>query len=113
MEAKIHYHIAGPIRPSIGSPLFRLAIGAGVVLVIAAVFVSHAATPAATTKSTAPTRGLTIESFDGGQVLTACTSGYHTADIFEIRETSVLSYNTTLGQVQAEAGTGPPVGVGG
>jgi hypothetical protein len=95
--------------------LFRLSIGAGVVLVIAAVFVSHAATPSATTKSTAPTRGyyLTTGSFDGSQVLTACTSGYHTADIFEIHETSVLSYNTTLGQAQIDAGTGPPVGVGG
>ena len=94
--------------------LFRVALAGGVVLAIASVFVSHAATPTAT-KSTAPARGyyLTTGNFDGSQVLTACTSGYHTADIFEIHETSDLSYNTTLGQTQSDSGTGPPVGVQG
>ena len=94
--------------------LFRLALAVGVVLAIASVFMSHAATTAAT-KSTAPARGyyLTTGSFDGSQVLTSCASGYHTADIFEIHETSDLSYNTTLGQTQFDSGTGPPVGVGG
>jgi hypothetical protein len=58
--------------------LFRIESLGDVVLLVAAVFVSHAATTA-TSKSTAPARGyyLTTRNFDGSQLLTTCASGYH------------------------------------
>jgi hypothetical protein len=51
---------------------------------------------------------LTTDSYDGSEALTACTSGYHFASLWEILDPSNLKYNTTLGYTQADSGQGPP-----
>jgi hypothetical protein len=51
---------------------------------------------------------LTTGTFDGAHALTACAVGYHVASFFEIRETTLLRYNTTLGLTCADCGSGPP-----
>jgi hypothetical protein len=55
---------------------------------------------------------LTRSTFTGAHVLTACTSGYHTASLWEIYDTSNLRYNTTLGITVDDSGSGPPDGAG-
>jgi len=45
----------------------------------------------------------------GGEALTACATGYHMASLWEIFDTSNLSYNTSLGETKADSGSGPPV----
>lgn len=74
---------------------------------------SHVA--AAVTKSTAPVHGLylTNGTFDGAHALTACTTGYHMASIWEIHEPSNLRYDTALGFNLADSGSGMPTGYGG
>jgi hypothetical protein len=47
---------------------------------------------------------------NGVEALTACTSGYHFASIWEIADPSNLQYNTTLGELRDDNGAGPPSG---
>jgi hypothetical protein len=56
---------------------------------------------------------VTENEFTGSQALTACATGYHMASLWEILEPSNLTYNTTLGFVTDDSGSGPPVGVAG
>jgi hypothetical protein len=51
---------------------------------------------------------LTPTIHDGNEALSACASGYHMASFWEIYNTSVLKYNTTLGAVNGDSGEGPP-----
>ena len=46
--------------------------------------------------------------FTGGQALTACAPGYHMASLWEILNPTTLTYNTTLGFVVGDSGSGPP-----
>jgi hypothetical protein len=64
----------------------------------------------AAASSTAPIRGyyLTKNTVTGGNVLTACATGYHFASIWEIENTSDLHYNRTLGLTNANTGQGAP-----
>ena len=52
---------------------------------------------------------LTKTTFYGNQALGAnvCAAGYHFASLWEIAETSMLQYNTTLGLTAADSGQGP------
>jgi hypothetical protein len=56
---------------------------------------------------------LTQDIFTGSQVLTACAKGYHMASLWEIFDTSNLSYNTNLGFISDDSGSGPPAGIQG
>lgn len=51
---------------------------------------------------------LTTDTYNGAQMLSACTNGYHVASIWEILDPSRLVYDTTLGYTQADSGYGPP-----
>ena len=46
--------------------------------------------------------------YNGSQALTACASGYHMASLWEIFDTSNLKYDTALGSVNNDSGSGPP-----
>jgi hypothetical protein len=46
----------------------------------------------------------------GNQALTACAAGFHMASLWEIYDPSNLKYDTTLGLVHADSGSGPPSG---
>jgi hypothetical protein len=54
---------------------------------------------------------LTKTTFDGDHPLTACEPGFHMASLWEIFDTTVLEYDTSLGQTQADSGSGPPNGL--
>ena len=56
---------------------------------------------------------LTKQAFPGDEALTACTTGYHMASLWEILDTSNLRYNTTLGFTRDDSGQGPVIGAGG
>ena len=56
---------------------------------------------------------LTRTNHDGSQALSACASGYHMASLWEIFDTSNLTYNTELGLTLDDSGLGPPVLNGG
>jgi hypothetical protein len=45
----------------------------------------------------------------GDKPLTACAAGYHMASIWEIRTPGILMYDNTLGQTDADSGSGPPI----
>ena len=45
--------------------------------------------------------------------LTACASGYHMASLWELLDTSHLQYNTDLGIVKTDSGSGPPTSYSG
>ena len=51
---------------------------------------------------------LTQGIFTGGQALTACTTGFHMASIWEIDDTTVLRYDSTLGRTNGDSGPGGP-----
>jgi hypothetical protein len=51
---------------------------------------------------------LTKASFNGAQALTACASGYHMASLWEIFDTSNIKYDTALGLIKDDSGSGPP-----
>ena len=53
---------------------------------------------------------MTTGTFTGAQALTACSTGYHFASLFEIWDVSNLTYNTTLGYGSSDSGFGPPSG---
>jgi len=40
--------------------------------------------------------------------LSACASGYHMASLWEMLDTSHLQYNTALGDMAGDSGSGPP-----
>ena len=50
------------------------------------------------------------ETFDGSEALTACAKGYHMASLWELLDPSNLTYDTKLGLIRADAGSGPPAG---
>lgn len=51
---------------------------------------------------------LTNSTATGNQAITACSTGYHMASIWEIHDISGLLYNTTLGRQLPDSGDGPP-----
>lgn len=63
-----------------------------------------------TPETTAPKRQyyLTKETFNGNQALNECKSGYHFASAAELSDSSVITYNSTLGLTQPDDGDGPP-----
>jgi hypothetical protein len=57
---------------------------------------------------------LTKTTVEGGPAaLSACSAGFHMAEIWEIHELSGLSYDTSLGQAADDSGHGPPTGLQG
>ena len=50
----------------------------------------------------------TTSPFDGGHALTACSTGYHMANLMEILNPSTMQYDTTLGATADDSGQGPP-----
>lgn len=53
---------------------------------------------------------LSRNTVDGSHAITACHQGYHMASLFEIIDTSNLTYNSSLGFRQDDDGFGPPSG---
>lgn len=53
---------------------------------------------------------LTTAGVNGANALTACTSGFHMASLWEILEPSPLMYEPVLGFSGSDAGSGPPAG---
>jgi hypothetical protein len=56
---------------------------------------------------------LTVDTFLANQALDACGKGYHMATLWEIRNVTLLKYDTKRGQTAADSGSGPPAGSGG
>ncbi len=54
---------------------------------------------------------LTNTAHDGIGALTACLDGYRMASLWELMDTSNLTYDTGRGMVGADSGSGPPSGV--
>ena len=55
---------------------------------------------------------LTRTIHDGNEALTACTQGYHMASLWEIFDPTQLRYDTSVGLVLQDSGSGPPSGFG-
>jgi hypothetical protein len=55
---------------------------------------------------------LTPTGVAGDQALTACAPGYHMASLWEIFDPSNLTYDTKLGFVTDDSGSGPPTARG-
>lgn len=53
---------------------------------------------------------LSIESNPGVWAKSTCSAGYHMASLWEIADPSNLKYNSTLGYVKDDSGSGPPGG---
>jgi hypothetical protein len=53
---------------------------------------------------------LTKTKYDGSHILHACVKGYHTASLWEILDVSNLQYDTELGAMGEDSGSGPPSG---
>ena len=51
---------------------------------------------------------LTSSVVAANNALTACATGYHTASLWEILDTTNLEYNGTLGLTLTDSGSGPP-----
>jgi hypothetical protein len=51
---------------------------------------------------------LTRSFLDGDEAPGACLTGFHMTSIFEIKDTTVLAYDTTLGATLDDSGSGPP-----
>jgi hypothetical protein len=47
--------------------------------------------------------------FQGNSVLTACSTGFHTASMIEINDAGTLQYDSTLGFANPDSGSGPPL----
>jgi hypothetical protein len=56
---------------------------------------------------------LTKSSVIGTEFLSMCASGFHMAQILEIETTTLLRYNSLLGQTSPDSGFGPPFGYAG
>jgi len=86
----------------------------GLVVLAALSVLTPNTTNAASQRTTAPTRQyyLTQGAVNGDNALTACASGYHFASFGEISNLSSLSYNSTLGRMAADSGSGPPLAPG-
>ena len=50
---------------------------------------------------------LTTSAHLGGAALTACESGFHMASLWEIRDTTDLTYDAERGTTRADSGSGP------
>ena len=55
---------------------------------------------------------LTQTAHDGNEALTACAAGFHMASLWEIFDPTQLRYDTTLGYVNDDSGSGPPSSFG-
>lgn len=51
---------------------------------------------------------LTLDGFLASEALGACGKGYHMAALWEIRNVTLLKYDTQRGQTAADSGSGPP-----
>ena len=75
---------------------------------------SSDAAPAAPV-STSPARGYYVTQgttgIDGSHALKGCAAGYHMASMYEIADTTSLTYRKVLGFNQDDSGFGPPWGV--
>jgi len=96
-----------PVRTAlaISASLFLLSIASMLIQSV------RAQTPTSTTTIDARRSFyLTKASFKGGGALTACTTGYHMASIWEIKETTFLKYHNRLGRNSGDSnlGGGPP-----
>lgn len=56
---------------------------------------------------------LTPTGFAGNQTLTACAPGYHMGSFGELKGLSDLAYDTSLGFLADDSGSGPPMGAWG
>jgi hypothetical protein len=56
---------------------------------------------------------LTQTTPNGSQALTACAVGYHMAALYEILDPSNFKYDTQLGLIRDDSGSGPPTNVTG
>ena len=56
---------------------------------------------------------LTQTTPNGSQALTACAVGYHMAALYEILDPSNFKYDTQLGLIRDDSGSGPPPNVTG
>ena len=94
--------------------LFRLGAGfaVGLLSAVAVMFIYTPTRADGSKKSTAPARGyyLTQDLWDGSHARDACAEGYHMASLWEIHDTSNVRYETALGFMQADSGSGPPTG---
>lgn len=70
--------------------------------------VAYAAGSSSKTTDTRRVFYLTRDAFTGAQALTACTTGFHMASIWEINDTTVLRYDSTLGRTNGDSGPGGP-----
>lgn len=85
----------------------------GFALFLIIILIGIASTAVAKEKSQIRKFYVTKETFTGSQALTACGKGYHMASLWEIFDTSNLSYNTGLGLTLDDSGSGPPGNVSG
>lgn len=53
---------------------------------------------------------LTTTTHNGAQALSACATGSHMASLWEIFDTTQLDYDTSLGVLTGDSGSGPPSG---
>lgn len=96
------------------SNTLRAAVALMVLLVMASLLahISSASSPAVVL--TTPARGYYVTigtaGFDGAHALKACTAGYHLASMYEIADTTNLTYRKALGYNQDDSGNGPPWG---
>ena len=51
---------------------------------------------------------LASAAFDATYALSACVAGYHMASLWELLDTSHLTYNSTQGMYYGDSGLGPP-----
>ncbi len=56
---------------------------------------------------------LTQTAYPGDQALSACATGYHMASLWEIYDPSHLLYDSDLGRIGGDSGSGPPSGLSG
>ena len=87
-----------------------LVILASALLVSAASILMQPAHAAAPTPQVDARRAfyLTKGRYNGGKALTACTTGYHMASIWEIKEITFLRYDNTLGRNYGDSVHGGP-----
>jgi hypothetical protein len=90
--------------------LVSVTLAFAVLLLAASVLTGYTAHAGSPTKA-ADTRRvfyLTKGAFTGDQTLTACTTGFHMASIWEINQTAVLRYDNTLGRTDGDSVYGGP-----
>jgi hypothetical protein len=94
-------------------PVFSLIL-LGLLAAVVIAYLAWGAQAVDASSPSAPTFGglrkyyLTNGTYGGANTKTACASGYHMASLWEILDTTQLEYNTSLGFVMGDTGSGPP-----